>query len=278
MADYNRSMRNARKTAGRVSVCIGVIAALLMAPLPAAAEEIVTLRTRDGVTQSFLLSAPAQQPFAVALLFPGSYGNINLRTEDGEIKFGAGNFLVRSRQLFVDGGVATAVMDAPSDEARGMADWFRLGDKHAAYIAAVVAELRKRYADAPIFLVGTSRGTVSAAAAGRALADRVAGVVLTATLFVASRSGQGLSGFDFTTIRAPVLLVHHVDDGCRETPYRSAKSLSEKFPLITVRSGDPSRSDPCEAFSAHGFLGKEPPTVGAIVNWMLKKPYPANID
>jgi pimeloyl-ACP methyl ester carboxylesterase len=238
----------------------------------------VTLQTRDGVTQSFLLDIPAVQPAAVAVLFPGGYGSIRLRMEEGQIKLGEGNFLVRSRKLFAEGGLATAVVDTPSDQAIGMADWFRLGDKHAADVAAVVAALKKRFPDAPVFLVGTSRGTLSAAAAGRVLADGVAGVVLTSTMFVAAHSGQGLSGFDFTTIRAPVLFVHHADDSCNVTPYRNAKALAAKFPLITVHGGDAPRSDPCEAFSAHGYLGRERETVEAMVNWMLKKPYRSNID
>lgn len=257
---------------------IAAIAALLF-PAPAfAAEELVTLQTRDGVTQTFLLDTPPAQPAAIAILFPGGYGNIRLRREDGQIKLGAGNFLVRSRAYFVDGGIATAVANAPSDQTQGMEDYFRLGDKHATDIAAIVVELNRRFADTPVFLIGASRGTLSAASDGRALTERLAGVVLTSTMFVAARSGRGLSGFNFATIRAPLLFVHHIDDGCFVTPYHHAKSLAEKFPLITVQGGDPARSDPCEAFSAHGYLGKQRETVEAIVNWMLKKPYRNNID
>ena len=206
---------------------IAAIASLLI-PAPAfAAEELVTVQTRDGVTQTFLLGTPTARPTAIAVLFPGGYGNIRLRMEDGQIKFGAGNFLVRSRTYFVDGGVATAVADTPSDQPQGMEDYFRLGDKHATDIAAIIVELNKRFADTPVFLIGTSRGTLSAASGGRALTGRIAGVVLTATMFLAARSGRGLSGFDFTTIRAPLLFAHHIEDGCFVTPYRNAKSLAE---------------------------------------------------
>ena len=267
-----------RETALKTTAGIGIIAALLFPAVFATAQELVTLLPRDGVTQSFLLDTPSNPPSAVAVLFPGGAGNISLRTEGGQIKLREGNFLVRSRIFFVDGGLATAVMDAPSDQATGMDDRFRLGDNHAADIAAVLAELKERYAGAPVFLVGTSRGTISAAAAGRTLADRIAGVVLTSTLFTAARSGPGLSGFDFTAVSAPILFVHHADDGCFVTPYRGAQSLVAKFPLITVQGGDPARSDPCEALSAHGYLGKERETVEAMVNWMLKKPYRSNID
>src|SRR5512146_976974 len=247
--------------------------------LPLWAEEIVTLPTREGVTQSFLLTVPATPPAAVAVLFPGGGGRINLRMQNGRIRFGAGNFLVRSRRFFVEGGVATAVMDTPSDQRSGMDDYFRLGEEHTQDIRRVVADLKQRFPGLAVFLVGTSRGTISAAAAGRALGNEVTGTVLTSTLFYGGqRFGPGLSGVDFGTIRTPVLLVHHIDDGCSVTPYREAKNLSSRFPLITVHGGDPPRSEPCEAFSQHGFLGKEAPTVNAIIKWMLKKPYPAEID
>ena len=70
------------------------------------------------------------------------------------------------------------------------------------------------------------------------------------------------------------------EDGCFATPYREARKLAEnrQYPLITVKGSNPATSEPCEAFSAHGFLGKEPDTVEAIVNWMLKKPYRKEID
>ena len=264
-----------------IDMRISIAAALLLTGSLAAAQELVTLPTRDGVTQSFLLVSPTHsKPAAVAVLFPGGPGNIRLRTENGEIKFGAGNFLVRSRRFFVDGGVAVAVMDAPSDESRGMDDRFRLGDKHAADIAAAVAELKKRFDNIPVFLVGTSRGSISAAATGAALGGSVSGVALTSTVFLWAKSGPGLSGFDYAKISAPVLLVHHADDTCFVTPHREAQKLAEsrRYPLISVRGGLPATSDPCEAFSAHGYLGKEKETVEAIVNWMLKKPYRDNID
>jgi pimeloyl-ACP methyl ester carboxylesterase len=259
----------------------GLLFALLLPAINAAAQEIVALPTREAVTQSYLLIAPTQnKPAAIAILFPGGPGSIRLRTENGEIKFGPGNFLVRSRLSFVESGVAVAVMDAPSDESRGMDDRFRLGDKHAADVKVVVADLKKRFANVPVFLVGTSRGSISAAAAAAALGDSVAGVVLTSTVYLGARSGPGLSGFDYAKISAPVLLVHHVEDTCGVTPYREAQKLAEarRYALVSVKGGLPATSDACEAFSAHGYLGKEKETVEAVANWMLKKPYRDNID
>ena len=245
----------------------------------AAAQELVTLEPRAGIKQSYLLDIPdSGKPQAIVVLFPGGGGSIRLRLEQDQIKFSPGNFLVRSRRHFVEHGIAAAVVDAPSDQAGGMSDGFRSGDKHAADIAAVTADLKRRLPGVPVYFVGTSRGTVSAAYAATRV-EGLAGVVLSSSLFNASRAGEaGLSGFDYSKLKVPLLFVHHVDDACRFTPYHTAKRLSDSYPLISVRGGKPPTSDPCEAFSAHGFLGKESETVDAMAKWMLKQPYPKEVE
>ncbi|HXT56588.1 MAG TPA: alpha/beta hydrolase [Candidatus Eisenbacteria bacterium] len=245
-----------------------------------AQQEIVTLATRPGATQSFFLTSIPRELRAVAILLPGSGGLINLRSENGQPKFGQGNFLVRSRTQFIKNGAVAAILDAPSDHQTGwgMTDEFRLGEQHYADLSAVIDNLGKRFPDKPIFLVGTSRGTISAAAVGARVDGRVAGVVLTSTMFrpapkKSQEPGPGLSQFDFAIIKAPVLFVHHVSDQCEVTPYSDAARLSDTYPLISVFGGAPPQSGPCDAFSAHGYLGKESETVEQIVNWMLKKPF-----
>jgi hypothetical protein len=245
-----------------------------------AQQEIVTLPTRPGVTQSYFLTSIPKNLQAVAVLFPGSGGLIQLRSENGKPRFSPGNFLVRSRSEFIKRGAVAAIVDAPSDQQKGsgMSDEFRLGDAHLADLSAVIGDLEKRFPKKPLFLVGTSRGTISAAALSAKLGQRAAGAVLTATMFRqapknSKEPGPGLSKFDFQTISVPLLFVHHVSDQCASTPYGEAARLSDKYPLVSVFGGPPPQSGPCEAFSQHGFLGKESDTVDQIVNWMLKKPF-----
>jgi hypothetical protein len=249
------------------------------------AQEIVTLPTRPNVMQSYFLTSSPKNPFAAAVLFPGSGGLIQLRTENGRPRFNQGNFLVRSRGEFVSRGVIAAIVDAPSDQQSGwgMSDEFRLGEKHAADMSAVIGELKKRFPELPLFLVGTSRGTISVASLAARLGPQISGAVLTSTMFrpagrKSQEPGPGLSGFDFTSIKIPMLLVHHVSDQCFVTPYSDAARLAERYPLITVFGGSPAQSGPCEAHSQHGFLGKEPETVEQIVNWMLKKPFKEKVE
>jgi alpha-beta hydrolase superfamily lysophospholipase len=187
---------------------------------------------------------------------------------------------VRSRVEFVKRGVGAAIIDAPSDQQGGwgMGDEFRLGDEHATDVTTVIADLEKRFPGVPLFLVGTSRGTISAAALGARLGERVTGVVLTSSMFrpapkKSKEPGPGLSKFEFATVKVPLLVVHHVSDQCESTPYSDAARWAEKYPLISVFGGSPPQSGPCDAFSQHGYLGKESETVEQIVNWMLKKPF-----
>ena len=251
----------------------------------ARAQEIVTLSTRPGVTQSYLLDQVPANPLEIGVLFPGSGGLIQLRQEKGRIEFSPDNFLVRARSEFTRRGVIAAIVDAPSDQQRnwGMSDEFRLGEDHFKDISAVVDDLGKRFPGSPQFLIGISRGTISAAAVSARLGPMPAGVVLTSTMFrqAGARSkepGPGLSRFDFASIKAPLLFVHHAGDQCGSTPYGDAARLADKYPLISVLGGKPPESGPCDPLSAHGYFGKESETVEQIVNWMLKKPFQERVE
>ena len=246
----------------------------------ASAQQIVTVPIRSAVTQSYFIASLPRKPEAVAFLLPGSGGYIRLRQENEQIKFSPNNFLIRTRSEYVKRGVVAAFLDAPSDMQNdsGMTDEFRLGEQHYSDVAVIVADLRKRLPGLPLFLVGTSRGSTSAAALGARFDEQIAGVVLSSTVFrqsgrQAKEPGTGLSRFDFASIKAPVLLVHHVSDQCPVTPYSEAARLSDKYPLVTVFGGSPPQSGPCDPLSQHGFFGKETETVEQIVNWMLKRPF-----
>jgi hypothetical protein len=262
-----------------MSTAAGVFVALHALSFAAAAEEIVTVSGRKGETQSYLLMNHPQ-PKVVAVMFSGGEGLLRLRWEDKVVKTDASrNFLVRTRGLFRDAEIAVAIVDSPSDRQRaGMDDGFRTGRAHVEDIAAVVKDLRSRFAQAKIFLVGTSRGTLSAAYVGRSLGERVDGVILTSTVFYGGKRGIGLSGFDFSEIKAPLLFVHHVHDRCQACPYRDAERLGARFPLVSVSGGKPAESDPCEPFSAHGYYGKEAQTVQAVKDWMLGRAFSGSIE
>jgi predicted alpha/beta-hydrolase family hydrolase len=257
-----------------------LIAAVAAAPCTAS-PEMVTVPTRIGVTQSFvILPMDGRVPAAVALLYVGGGGRINLREEGNEVKFGARNFLPRSAQEFARNGIVPVVMDAPSDQGE-LTEGYRMGAEQSADARAVLTDLHRRFPGLPVYLVGTSRGTISAAFVARALGREVAGVILTSTMFGSNnprRVAPNLRGFDYAAIAAPLLFVHHRQDECEHTPYASAAQMASRYELISVRGGKPAESAPCEPLSAHGYFGREPQTVDAMAGWMLKRPFPKQID
>jgi hypothetical protein len=258
-----------------------LLVAALAAARCAASQELVSLPTRPGVTQPFvILSMQGREAAAIALLYIGGGGRINARTEDGKLMFGARNFLPRSGAEFARNGVLPVVMDAPSDQ-RELSDAYREGREQTADARPVIAELKRRYPGLPLYVVGTSRGTISAAYVGRDLGQELAGVVLTSSLFGSGaprRMAQSLRGFDYAQIQSRLLFVHHREDSCEHTPYSEAARLGARYDLISVRGGKPAESAACEPFAAHGYYGKEAPTVDAMAAWMLKRPFPREIE
>jgi len=232
---------------------------LLVAAAGAAqAEETINLPTRPGVTQSILFTAVAH-PAASLIMFPGNFGLVRAVRN---------NFLIRVVPNFVALDFNVAVADAPSDQPNGMADGFRMSEAHATDIAAVIGFLRQRAA-VPVWLVGTSRGTISAASVGVRLGPpQVAGVVLTSTVWL-----QGIPQVPLEQLRVPTLLVHNRDDGCKESPFDYAAaglgrlSAAPAKELIAV-SGGRSRSAACEAQSPHGYYGIEEQVVPLIGAWI----------
>jgi pimeloyl-ACP methyl ester carboxylesterase len=140
--------------------------------------------------------------------------------------------------------------------------------RHAQEVERVLDDFKNRFGLDRIFLIGTSRGTVSAAYLALRLANKIDGVVLAATVFSRSRTGPGLDGFNFGRIPVPLLFIHHRHDACTVTPPAAAEQISTRFPVIFLEGGDEPRGEACGPFSPHGFLGCEREAVMAISAWM----------
>jgi pimeloyl-ACP methyl ester carboxylesterase len=265
-----------------------LVAAALACVLPEparAAPEIVSVDTRPGVTVRVLLLAPAGPPSATLLMFPGGLGNNPFAQRDGEIRLG-GNFVVRTAPLFTARGLLVAVIDTPSDLPQGMDDSFRMGKAHVEDVRKVLGALTQR-APVPVYLTATSRGTLSGAALAAVLKDpRVAGLVLTSSIADSGRGrNRAATVFDLPLkrITMPVLVVHHRHDGCWATPIGAASGLpaalsgSARVDFVEVEGGDPPRSEPCGALSAHGYVGREREVVAVIADWVAGKPVPKQV-
>ena len=254
---------------------------LFSGPLSADNETLATIESRPGVRQKFILIQPPN-PTASVILFAGGHGALDLaESAVGGVAIGWGenNFLVRTRRLFADHGFTVAVVDAPSDKKKMNAVW-RMGAEHAQDVLAVIQQIKKA-ADVPVWVVGTSMGTFSAANAAVRLEPAVSGLVLTSTITRSRRRWKihrshpkAVIDMALETIRVPTLIAAHESDGCRITPASDAGLLKAKLKnartvkVVLFQGGDPPRSDPCQALSEHGFLGIEKKVVDAVAEFI----------
>jgi len=186
---------------------------------------------------------------------------------------------VRTRDMFAAQGFAVAVVDAPGDRHKGMNAIFRMSAAHARDIAAVAAYLKKQ-ANVPVWLVGTSMGTFSAAGGAIAAGD-VDGLVLTSTItsanprwHIAKTYPDGVASMALSRITVPTLIVAHRKDGCKESPASGAPKLkarltkTTKVEIVVLDGGKPPKSKPCEALAQHGYFGIEDKAVGTIAKFI----------
>lgn len=256
--------------------CFTVLVGLCESMVALASEKVVDIPTRPGVTQRFVYLAP-ESPRAAVVLFPGGHGGLQI-SRTGSYRWGEGNFLVRTRQLFEKNGLSVAVVDTPSD--RDVAPFlggFRQKAEHVADIKAVIAWL-KQQANVPVWLVGTSMGTLSAAFIATQAGPGDGGpdgVVLTSSI-LSLPGARPVPEMPLQKITVPVLVVHHEKDGCKHCAYRDIPRLMEKLTstpkkeLLTFKGGE-DRGDPCEALAYHGFNGLEKDVVAKIAEWIMTK-------
>jgi hypothetical protein len=253
-----------------------------------ACGEVVKLRTHDRTTTLYSLGVPTTkgQERITLVLLVGRGGHLNL-DRSGCPRALKGNSLVRSLPHFHAAGFATALVDAPSDYPgedglRG----FRLTAKHADDLGKVIADVRQRNGGS-IWLVGTSRGTISAANAAVRLASPMAadGLVLTSPI---TSGGKGVrrpwavqTVFDvrLAAIRMPVLVIGHAADTCIRTPPGlngriTARINGVREQVVTVTGGGAGRGgrqrsvDACQGRTPHGFLGQEAEVAAGIARFV----------
>jgi pimeloyl-ACP methyl ester carboxylesterase len=259
----------------RVAFLLAMLSSGISIAARADTTTLVSIPTLRGATQAFILIKP-DHPVASVILFAGGGGVLGLKTASSE----AANFLVRSRERFAAHNYIVAVVDAPSDRQRGMNAIFRMSDAHAGDIGAVVSYL-KNEAAVPVWLIGTSMGTFSAAIGAIAGGKNINGLVLTSTVtrsppewLIAKSYPNGVADMGLSEITVPTLIMSHREDLCSTTPAADAAMLrmrltkTSKVEIALLDGGDPPQSSPCEAKAAHGYLGIEAEAVNAIAKFI----------
>jgi hypothetical protein len=255
----------------------------------ASCGEVVTIDAHNRSTTRYSLAQPqgagAQGAPTALVLLAGGSGHVDL-DDKGCARALKGNSLVRSIPLFRAAGFVTALVDAPSshhgEDGLGR---FRIHAQHAEDLGKVIADVRARTKRA-VWLVGTSRGSISAVNAASRLSGPAApdGVVLTSALMSgqsgAKKAWVAHSVFDLAleAIRVPVLVVGHAADRCLRSPASlmgdiTARTNSAREQVVTVTGGPGSSAggpsiEACEGGAPHGFIGQEAEVASGIARFI----------
>jgi hypothetical protein len=240
--------------------------ALAVSSLPAAAQAVV----QDVGGTQLLYSGPAN-PRAIAFMFSGGDGTVSFNAA-GQIVHMNGNFLMRTEPLWLGQGFGFATL-ASSSSLNGR----RSTPAYAATIGQAIDALRAR-SNAPVWLVGTSMGSIAAANGAAHPPGRVAGVVLTSSVAAPNKNAnETVFSSDPGAITVPALIVANRGDTCPSAgpgfapQILAALSRAPRKDIIYVESHQ-LQSDPCEALSPHGYLGIEGDVVQRIADWIRATP------
>jgi pimeloyl-ACP methyl ester carboxylesterase len=238
-----------------------VALAMCVASAPAMAQAVV----QDIGGTQVLYSGPAT-PRAVVFVFAGGDGTVAFNSA-GQISHLNGNFLIRTEPLWLAQGFGYATLAASSS---------LLGQRHTPAYAATIGraiDFIRTKTSAPIWLVGTSMGSIAAANGAAHLPGKVAGVVLTSSVAGQSRAGETVFDSDLGAIAVPALVVSNRGDTCPSAgpgfapQILAALGRAPRKDIVYVDSNQ-IQSDPCEAMSPHGYLGIEADVVQRISTWI----------
>lgn len=247
-----------------------------LAPPADGRGEVVKLETHDRMTTRYALAQGAPAAGARIALMPlvGGGGNINL-DDKGCPRSLSRNVLMRMLPLFHRAGFVTVLVDAPSDafDGDGLAE-LRTTPQHAEDLAKLIGDVRTR-TNGSLWLVGHSRGTISAANAAARLTGSVApdGVVLLSAMMSGDARARKLlarqSVFDLplAAIKTPVLVIGHAADNCERSPAGLTENITartqgarEQVGTVTGGPTKPGRMpnlSACEVGEPHDFVTQE---------------------
>jgi hypothetical protein len=241
----------------------------------AAEAEAVTIDTTFAVkTPPVRLVIPAPPGRASVVLMTGGNGLLSLDAT-GTIIDPTGNFLIRSANLFLHRGLNVMMADALPAHPGGLDNPTRLSAAHAAELQGFINAALTRW-NKPVWVVGTSNGSVSAVTAGgfQPALSGLTGVVLTSPVTVLPAASQPIFNLYASRVTLPALVMWEGNDHCTFSPPTGSASLFSLIPSHhkarrTLEFAHSVATDPCGAFSEHGYAGIEEEAVREIAAFIL---------
>jgi hypothetical protein len=240
----------------------------------AADAEAVTIDTTFVVrTPPVRLDRPAHRARASVVLMTGGNGLLSLDA-DGTIINSTGNFLIRSADLFLRHGLNVMMADATPAHPSGLSQANRLSAAHAAELQGFITAALNRWG-APVWVVGTSNGSISTvtAAGFQPALSGLSGVILTSPVTGLAPANQPTFNLYALRITVPALVVWNKDDHCTFSSPAGSAALFAAIPSSRKDSrafahAHSVATDPCGAFSEHGYAGIEEQVVKQIAEFI----------
>lgn len=238
---------------------------------PVQAGQVAHMQTR-GV-DAYYYSVWRQDAVATVVLLSGGGGGFGHIDEAGWPS--SHNFLVRSAPLFASKKLNVVVYGKAEDlDTLDFPD--RVGEPHMADLKVLLTTLKIK-SPVPIWLAGTSRGTISGTEATiRYQGDLVSGLILTASATLVKT--PNVLTQNLKAIKVPVLIVHHASDPCKASPASMTRTIEDRLSgtsakkVVLISGGDASTGDNCGNTSYHGFPGKEQEVVDLSADWISAHP------
>jgi hypothetical protein len=228
------------------------------------------LPLQGGGFQRILYSPARHDTKGIIVMFPGGTGEVDIE-KSGRVK-NAKNFVVRSDDLWRERGYSIVLVDAlkhhPMRGQRSSAAYAELTKR--------IVEFAHRQANVPVWVLGTSQGSIAAMnAASHAGGTQLAGLILAESVSILGGSHETVFDSHPEDVRVPSLVVANVDDRCKVAPSSMAQSIAHAIrhaptTVLTISGGEQRSRDDCASLSPHGYYGIEEKVVDKIVDWMQK--------
>lgn len=236
--------------------------------LPGADQATVhDIPLQDGRHQRVLYLPAASTMRGAIVMFPGGAGDIGIK-KDGEMEH-ADNFVVRTRDLWREKGYAVVIVDAIDHQSmRGV----RSTQAYAAIVGKII-DFTREHSNAPVWVMGTSQGSIAAMNAAATSGHMLAGVILTESVSVLGGSHETVFDAHPERVEIPALVVANADDKCKVAPPEKAPEIAlamshARAKVLDVAGGSQRSREDCGSLTPHGYYGIENSVVDKIAQWM----------
>lgn len=238
-------------------------------------SQVYDIPTRDQVTQR-VLWVQSPEPKGVMVVLPGGHGGVQI-SDRGRVAWGETIFFVRNREALARQGVHVLVVDAPSDKQKPpYLNGHRQRGEHVTDLRGLMRWVRSQ-TDLPVWMVGFSRGTQSAAHYAHQLGeqeDAPDGVVLASSIVTDKPPGRPVSDMPLARIRVPLLWVHHEQDSCEYCPFGTVQEAMRQSVNVAPQgllsyTGGTDHADVCGPLGFHGFRQLETRVESEVIAWLL---------